>query len=146
MTNHSVNQVIVDLPDFIPEQYTVNFGVCGAKYVASYGEATVDEVLVLMAEAGQDLTPAQTLEDRRRVVTDFYPKHLIVGDPDKLRADLAHVPYKSFRDSLDIITLYEHLTARYPKKDLGEAVREPLPQPFGWFASLRSFFGRAKGG
>ncbi len=140
----NVNQVVVDLLDFIPEQYTVNFGVCGAKYVASYGEATVDEVLVLMAEIDQNWTPKQRMEQHRKIVTEFYSSHLASGDADRLRADLALMPYQSNRGSLDIHTLYQNLTARYPKKELGEAERAPLPSRSGLLARLRSWVGQAR--
>ncbi len=146
MEQPAVNQVIVDLPDFIPEEYTVRFSICGRSYEASYAEATVDEVLVLMAETQEsELVGGARVVARRKVVETFLPKHLVAGEPDQLVSDLKLVPYSSQRGSLDIFTLYNQLTERYRKKDLGAWEEPPTPRPSGLLGRLRSFFVRAKG-
>lgn len=143
----AANQVIVDVGDFIPDEYTLRFSICGRSYEAQYAEATVDEVLLLMAETqGPDTKGAALIAHRRAVVAGFLPRHLTQGDKDQLAEDLKLLPYTSLRDSLDIFTLYRHLTERFKKKELGEWTPEnpPTHQPSSLLGKLLSFFERAK--
>ena len=111
--------MIVDLMDFIPEEFTLRFSINKHKYEVSYGEASVDEVLKMLvdpkAPENEDF-----IDKARRSVVEFLVKHA-AKDGEKLREDLKLVPYKSTREGLDIVTLKEHIEQRHKKKENGES-------------------------
>lgn len=109
-------QVIMDLPDFIPEEYKLNFSISGHKYRVEYEEAHVDEVLKMMMLGQEGEEDTDYLERQRKTVTEFLTKHCKEGDKDQLKKDLNKVPYTSKRDSLSILQLLSKINMRDTKK------------------------------
>ncbi len=129
--------VIMDLGDFIPEQYSILFSIDGRKYEVQYLEARVDEVLPLLVEAGKAEDISDQMKHRRQLVTELFVNNLVVGEPEQLKADLLLVPYTSLRGGLDILRMYAETQSRIKKKDLGVAEVKNR-RPFGWLVSLLS--------
>lgn len=108
------NPIVFDLPDFTPETYEIRFSINGNRYLFRYGEAKVDEVLKLMA-AVDDTT--DFIARSRATVEGFLTSNCVDGDRDKLKEDLKLVPYRSQRQSLDIIGIMNALNQRFKKKE-----------------------------
>jgi hypothetical protein len=133
-----VEQIIVDLGDFIPEEYVVRFSIEGRKYEVRYKEARVDEVLQVLLDAAKDQPLEDQIAARRRTVTQLFTKNLSVGDPAQLEADLTLLPYTSFKGGLDIFSLYLQVQSRTKKKDPGAPARKTPTGLRGFLASLLS--------
>lgn len=111
-----MDQVWMDLGDFVPEEYEFGFAIQKEKYRFKYAEASVDDVLRLLLNRDEKEDHIATA---RRVVSVFLSKVCVEGDPEKLRKGLELLPYKSAREGLDIQTLYNTINSRVKKNDLG---------------------------
>lgn len=106
--------IYMDLGDFIPEAYTLRFKISDHAYEFQFAEASVDEVLTLMALQAEK---EDFIEKDRRALLSFLSHHMTRGSPEHLEKDLAAVPYSSKRDSLDIMKILGAVNARFKKKD-----------------------------
>jgi phosphoribosylformylglycinamidine (FGAM) synthase PurS component len=114
-----MDQVIIDLPSFVPETYTVRLSIDGRPYVIRYGEARVDEVLEMMLDTASEEKLERQMHRRREIVEKLLCSNVVEGDAEQLRQDLKLVPYRSLRDGLDIFTLYLQIQSRVKKKPIG---------------------------
>jgi hypothetical protein len=87
----------MDLGDFIPESYTVHFVIGECQYDFDFAEATVFEVLQLMA--GQ-MNQGDIIAQAHSIILPFLKAHLTEGDAEKLESDLKCLPYRG--ESLDL--------------------------------------------
>jgi hypothetical protein len=114
-----MEQIILDLPSFVPETYTLRLSIDGRPYVIRYGEARVDEVLEMMLDTAAEDKLDRQMHRRREIVEKLLCSNVVEGDPEQLRQDLKLVPYRSLRDELDIFTLYLKIQSRVKKKPIG---------------------------
>lgn len=139
----TLEQVLMDLPDFVPQEYVIRFRICGRPYEVRYQEARVDEVLALLQDA-EDVKPLdQQVKSRRAYVTDLFCRNLVVGDQNQLAEDLKLVPYVSLRGGLDIFQMYQEAQGRVKKKPTPN--REETVAPSGLRGRLRSWLRRVRG-
>lgn len=106
--------LVMDLGDFIPEEYTLRFKIREHSYEVCYAEATVDEVFRMIVDNPPE-SAGGMMEKRREIVLGFLCGHLKKGDAEQLKKDMVDVPYTSLREGLDIQTLYARLTSRVKK-------------------------------
>jgi len=135
--------VVLDLGDFVPEEYVVRFSINGNPYEVRYQEARVDEVLALLAQAASEQPPRELAESRRKYVTELFRQNLVVGSPEQLGNDLKLVPYSSLRGELDIYAMWAATQSRVKKNDLG-AIQVQTPGTHGFLDRLRSWSKRRK--
>jgi hypothetical protein len=107
--------ISIDLPDFIPEQYSLPLKLNGHSYRCEWGEAQVDEVLAMILNP-KDQDP---IKNQRITTTLFLQAHLIEGDKDQLAKDLESVPYDSKRNGVSIMRLMEIINGRVKKNEPG---------------------------
>lgn len=104
---------IVDLGDFIPQKIKIGFSVNGRRYDFDFMEATVDDVLRIMAETpeGKD---ENMIDLVRRTVASFFEQIAPAGtDLKQLRSDLDAIPYLSGTGGLDMKTLHAAIQNNY---------------------------------
>lgn len=134
--------IYMDLGDFVPESYTVRFAIADREYVFDFAEATVHEVLTLVADRAQCddfIARAQSM------VFSFLKKHITKGDVEELKHDLASVPYKSKHGDLDLEGILNALNKRFKKKTpWGE--QKKSEQPCVWFMRQIAFLMHASSG
>lgn len=106
--------VVIDLPDFTPEEQELRFKIDGRAYVVVFSEATVDEVFAMIANdpvpEGQD----GAIKRQRAIVSRFLCKHVAEGDASQLAKDLEMLPY-SHADKLSVSALYQRIQLRVKK-------------------------------
>jgi hypothetical protein len=112
--------ISLDLPDFIPEQYSFPLKLNGHSYRFEWGEAHVDEVLAMILNPKDQ----DSLKNQRITVTTFLQDHLIEGDKAELAKDLALVPFQSKRNGLSILQLLEVINGRVKKNEDGEGKKK----------------------
>lgn len=110
----------MDLGDFVPEHYELQFKIGGRPYAVEYGEATVDEVFHMVAEKAAENTE-EMVEQHRSIVTRFLCAHIKDGNPAELAEDLKLIPYNRPGAPFDVQRLYAELVMRVKKKDPGES-------------------------
>jgi len=103
----------LDLGDFVPEEYVLEFSIRGNKYRFEYGEASTEDVLRFMLQSQKE----SALEKTRDTVTQFLKLYVVTGDPEQLEKDLALVPYRSQRGGLDLETLLLKVSSERVKKN-----------------------------
>ncbi len=120
-------QVIMDLGDFIPEEYILNFSINGHKYSFKYEEVHVDEILrMLMFGDPTDEKEGEDSKDyinrNRSALYEFLQKYITEGDKAQLKTDLDKVPFRSNRGGMSIIRLLAEVNVRAKKKENGDGI------------------------
>jgi hypothetical protein len=118
-----LDPVIMDLGDFVPEDVQVRFAIAGRRYLVRFPEATVDEVLSMIASQQDPGTPEGRIARHRQIVTNFLQKHLAEGDKNELAEDLKTVPYDGLRN-LTIAGLFDLIQLRVKKNSPGETMNQ----------------------
>lgn len=132
----------MDLGDFIPESYTVRFVIAEHEYVFDFAEATVFEVLALMARQTND---DDFIKQAHALILPFLKAHITAGDIGALEADLRCLPYRGERGSLDLESILDALNKRFKGKNAwGE--QNKAEQPCIWFMRQIAFLMQASKG
>lgn len=116
---------IIDLPDFIAENYTIKFKINGNAYQFNYGEATVDELLRIAWQKTRT-EGIDMIEMERRILSAFLKKVITHGDPEQLDKDLLTMPYNRPAAPNDINRLMRLIETRVKKNESGQ---EPVKSP-----------------
>jgi len=134
--------IYMDLGDFVPESYTIRFAIADREYMFDFAEATVHEVLTLMARQSQS---DDFIASAHSTVFSFLKKHITSGDVGRLEQDLKSVPYRSKRGTLDLEGILNALNKRFRKKTpWGE--QKKSEQPCVWFMRQIAFLMHASSG
>lgn len=132
--------IYMDLGDFIPESYTLRFVIGKNEYVFDFAEATVFEVLQLMA--GQ-MNQGDIIEQAHALILPFLKAHITEGDAEELEGDLQCLPYRGA--SLDLESIIDALNRRFKGKSAwGE--QKQSEQPCVWFMRQIAFLMQASKG
>ena len=132
--------IYMDLGDFIPESYTVRFAIGKNEYLFDFAEATVFEVLQLMA--GQ-MNQSDIIQQAHAIILPFLKGRIAEGDAEKLESDIKCLPYRG--KSLDLERILDTLNKRFKGKS-GWGEQKQSEQPCVWFMRQIAFLMQASKG
>lgn len=132
----------MDLGDFIPESYTVRFVIGKREYIIDFAEATVFEVLQLMA---RQMNQDDFIEQAHEIIVPFLKGHITAGDVGALESDLRCLPFRGKRGSLDLESILDALNKRFKGKS-GWGEQKQSEQPCVWFMRQIAFLMQASKG
>ncbi len=112
--------ISMDLGDFIPENYEFSLKLDGHPYRFAWGEAQVDEVLMMILNPKDE----DSIKNQRITVINFLQAHLVEGDKDQLATDLALIPHQTKRGSLSIMELMDVINGRIKKNETGDSPKK----------------------
>lgn len=134
--------IYMDLGDFIPQSYVIRFAIGKREYVCDFAEATVFEVLQLMA--GQ-MNHDDFIEQAHSIIFPFLQAHITEGDAEKLEEDLRCLPFRGAPNSLDLEKILDALNKRFKGKAAWGEQRQS-EQPCVWFMRQIAFLMQASKG